>query len=665
MARYKSQIPTIQPVRSNKPELLSSLAQRMFAFAEKSADELDREVAKKGKEQGLIDAQGKTEITLRDGKTIADEAWNEGAIASHAAAVKLDIADNVTRIATENPNPEDFSSAATAYGSGMLEGVPEELQPLVKDELASTILKGRMNAEQNLRSLQLQERRVQTGDALDLLKSQALDATDNMLYDDAAKYQGQAEDMINALVADSTITPAEGAKYKQEIQDDVDKQTVIGKFKDALEMDKDEEFLKRFSGKKMGAFFSPDKREKILAEMLSIRSRRNSIEALNRKEGLKEINKYVEARANGFTPSKKDTIRVTQLAENAGLTEDFNQKIDDIEVVNAYSKAPVTLRHAKIAELGQGGEIDDYNKWKALKEADARIAKKAQDDGYALGVKQGVITMSPLDYKEPITFEERTRQAKFLSSHYGVEVSPFTDAEVANLVEQTKVMTPAELTDLASSIGGMGNTKALQEIAKKQAPVFAMMAAIEQPQVSETVFFGQRELDLGNVKLPAGDDKKLMESDLYNYMGNVYTGEDLQAIRQSVNAHYAGVHGNNEYDSDIYEQSMKAVTGGVAKMNGYSIELPRGVEDSVMENFIDGFSVESVISIGGVDNRTPVDAAKMIREGIWRSRPGGVYAVITPFGEMMQNGKPLRIEYDPALTGRKPLTFEEFQAKVR
>jgi len=661
--RYESKPVDQAPISGGKDQVFQSLAQKFSAFTNEKENELDREVMKKGQEQGLIDAQGKTAITLRDGNTIADEAWNKGAIASHMSSIKLDLTENLDRIATENPDPEAYSEISKKYTSGLLEGIDDSLKPLVQDEASSLILKGRMKSERALRSSQLDERRIIFGDALDVTASQALDAADSMNLEESDKYQQQHSVFIDAAIADTTITPAEGAKFKSELKENLDDGIVIGQFKSALDAGKDEEFLKKFSSKKLGNFFSPDKREKLLSEMLTLRNHRKSIDAIKKTEGLKEINLYTKALADGFVPSKEDTTHINSLAADAGLSEELDKKVDDIQKVAYYGKAPAADRRAKIEELGKGGELEDYNKWKALKEADARITKMAQDDGYTLAIQQKIIEPTPIDYKQPASFASRNDQAKFLSKHYGVEVSPFTDAETKQLVDATAEMTPAEMTDLAMSIGAMGNTKILKEITKKQAPVFAMMAAIGVPQVSETVFLGQRELKLGNIELPKGDDKISMQGEMSDYLSNVYTGEDLAATIQSIQAHYAAMNGNNNYNKDVLMESMKAVTGGIAKINGYAIELPRGIEEDEMEDFIDDFSNNDVVSIGGVDNRTPDDAAKMIRDGIWRSRPGGVYAVITPFGELMQNGKPLRIKYDPSLSKRTPLSFEEFQEK--
>jgi hypothetical protein len=651
---YESKLARVQPIASNEGRIFQSLASKLQAFTNKQQTILDRDMEKKARQQGLIDAQGKTAITLKTGETIADEAWNEGATKSHIAAVKLDITENLSRIAAENPDPETFANTAKGYGRGLLDGVPEEMRPIVQDELSSMILKGRISADRNMRSAQQAEAKENILNALDLSIGQSLDATDSLNIDDSVKYQEEANELIDGAVAGRILTPAEGAAKKEEIADKIDEQLVIGQFKQALNQGNDDQFLKDFSAKEVGHFFDPRKREQLLAQMLTLRNHRDAISSIKKVDGKKQIAEFLRARSDGYVANSKEESEIRALAEDIEMSDELNKSIDDIDTVSMYGKTPASIRREKIAQYEKGGELEDYNKWKALKEADQRITKAAQQDGYALAVNQGIIEQTPVDYTNPATFATRNDQAKLLSRHYGVEVSPFTNVEVDQLIQATKEMTPQELTGLAESIGAMDNRKVLQEITKKQAPVFAMMAAVGDPIVSETVFTGQRELDLGNVKLPSGEDKQIMLTDLYDELKNVYVGEDLEAIRKSVFAHYAGTHGNQDYDDDVLKQSIKAITGGIATINNFSIELPRNVEADVMEDFIDEFSPEAVKHIGGVDNRTDKDAAKMIRDGIWRSVGSNQYAIITPFGELMQNGKPLRISYDPEIPKRKP-----------
>ena len=658
--RYQSRLAQAQPVQDNRPQLFQSLADKISAFASREADAVDRQVAKKAKEQGLADAQGKTEITLRDGTTIADEAWNEGAKVSHLAAIKLDVTENISRIAAENPDPEEFYEVAKGYSAGLLEGVDDRFKPVIENELSNVIMRGKVSAQKDLRTAQLKEQQAVSSDAFDLISAQTLDAADSNNIEMTEELQGQANTMIDGMVANTALTAAEGVKAKAELSDKIDSQIVIGEFKKALEKDKDEEFLKKFASKKLNKFFDPTKREKLLTEMLTIRKHRDSISSIKKAAATKEIKLFLKAKADGYTASKDETIRISKMADDADLTEEFNKSVEDIDEISFYGKATAVDRREKISTLQASGDLDDYSKWKQLKEADARITKAAQKDGYALASKQGIIEPTPLDYKEPATFKAREQQAQLLSQHYGVEVSPFTDEEVKQLVASVEGMTPQEQALTAMSIGEMDSPKVFKEIAKNKAPIFAMMAAVGVPEVAETVFTGQIELDSGNVKIA---DKELALADMYEYLGDVYTGENLAAVREASFAHYAATNGNNDYDDDKLKDSMKAVTGGVAKINGSSIELPRDVSEGEMEDFMDDFSVESVISLGGVDNRTPEEAADMIRNGIWRSRPGGTYAILTPAGELMQNGKPLRIKYDPELKPRRALSFEEFMER--
>ena len=114
MTDYQSRLVREDTPTSQTPRVFESLAQRLHAFSNKQQDVLDVQMAKKAKQKGLVDAQGKTDITLKTGETIADENWNAGAMTSHYAALKLDIADNLERISAENPDPETYTEASVS-----------------------------------------------------------------------------------------------------------------------------------------------------------------------------------------------------------------------------------------------------------------------------------------------------------------------------------------------------------------------------------------------------------------------------------------------------------------------------------------------------------------------------------------------------------------------
>ncbi len=652
--RYHGNLINQQPVRSNAPQLFSSLSQRLSAFSNEAENELDVEVAKKAKQKGLIDAQGKTAITLRDGSTIADEAWNEGAVASNLAAIKLDMTENLTRIFEENKdNPKAIKTLSGAYGKGMMKGVPPEIQPLVKDQLATGILNATLKGEANQRTNQRNEQIATTNTAIDTATSELLDALDNGDIEAATDAEIAVKGMIDAMAAGDPTLADDAIKMKAALDKKINRQMVIGEFKKAMDSGKDEEFIKKFQDKKLNKKFDPNDREKLVSEMLTMQKKRDIVLGIKKENFKAELKKVIQARSLGFDVSTADMEQARKNAKAADMLPEFEKAIADIDTVNQYAKSDVTTRRNKIEELNQAGNVDDAPLWQSLRKSDAAIRKAAEDDGYSLGVKQGVIEQTPLDMTKPETFAARKEQAQFLSKHYGVKVSPFTDQETTQFTESLPQMTPDEQVLAATAMSEFNDPKLFQSIAKKGAPVFAVGAAIRDPQIAKVIFQGQSELRLGNaIKLKKTD----YFEDLNDSLGGVYSGENLQANTQAVLAYVAAKDSSGEYDSDLMKEAVTAVTGGIGSINGGMVELPRGVDESRMERFAESFTADTIKALGGVDNRSDEDAARMVRDSMWRSRQNGDggYIVNGRFGALYQNGELLVIQYDPSLPKAKP-----------
>lgn len=250
MPRYQSQPVSQQPIASTEGQLFESLASRLTAFSRQRDDELDRDMAKKAKEQGLIDAQGKTTITLRDGSTIADEAWNQGALSSYEAAVKLDVADNITRISMDNPDdPEAFEIAAKGYAQGIIDGADDSIKPAIQDMLSTTILKGTLSAEKNLRTKERTEHGATLEAGLALSAQKAVDLAEDGDLTGMLESLNQSYEAVDALEIGGFLTPQQANKRREDLSQSTDKAVVMGQFNDARRAGDGDEFLTKFIDK--------------------------------------------------------------------------------------------------------------------------------------------------------------------------------------------------------------------------------------------------------------------------------------------------------------------------------------------------------------------------------------------------------------------------------
>ena len=245
--RYQSRLAQAQPVQDNRPQLFRSLADRISAFASRESNEIDKRVAKKAKEQGFADNQGKTNVTLTDGTTIADEARNVGAIAAFTSATNLDIAENLPRIYAENPDPEEFKAVANRYGAGLTEGLDERLKPAVQDALASSILKYSLKAEAERRTREREEQAsiIEAG----LIESSNMAISDASEGDTDGMLQNvqRSMDSIDSLEEGGFITRPQANKRRKDLNNNTDKAVVMGQFSIARKNGKANDFLSDFT----------------------------------------------------------------------------------------------------------------------------------------------------------------------------------------------------------------------------------------------------------------------------------------------------------------------------------------------------------------------------------------------------------------------------------
>ena len=282
--RYQSQLISPQPIASNAPQLFESLASKLQAFAAKEANELDREMAKKAKERGLIDAQGKTELTLRDGSTIANEAWNEGAISSHLSAIKLDISDNLTRIEAESvKDPEGYAVRAKAYSQGLLEGVPEQVRPMVQDELSSIILKSGTKIASDLRSFERDQHAATTSTAIDLYRTEGENHAKEGDILNATDAQLKAIELTTRLENSGLLTPKAAEKQRNDVTRDIEDQVIYGAFGREMANGRAMKYINNFKSLKELGDRDPEYRKKMVNTMISMMDKSHAISDAERK----------------------------------------------------------------------------------------------------------------------------------------------------------------------------------------------------------------------------------------------------------------------------------------------------------------------------------------------------------------------------------------------
>ena len=244
---FRGNAPEVQAGRSNASAIFGSLASRLKQFSAGEEDRLDKLVFKKGQEQGRIDAQGKTAITLRDGETIADEAWNIGAKASYIAAIDLDTKENLFRIEAESESdPVAYKAKATAWASGLIEDAPDSLKPILQDNIAESILRGSQRVENGARTAIRKEQSDTLMASYESTERSAIEQAESGDFGSMIKSLEQAELTIEGMLSGGLISKEKAGELLAKLSEDTDKSVVFYEFDEARKSGNGDEFLAKF-----------------------------------------------------------------------------------------------------------------------------------------------------------------------------------------------------------------------------------------------------------------------------------------------------------------------------------------------------------------------------------------------------------------------------------
>lgn len=360
----------------------------------------------------------------------------------------------------------------------------------------------------------------------------------------------------------------------------------------------------------------------------------------------------------------KEILKDTRLAFDIGMdvtSEEYKialdsakrlgtEEVEDLMVAkNAakYMKLPSSARKELLPQVTGARNSEQV---KALQDADARIKSEVNKDGYAFGIKQGLVEPVQLDLSDPQSFgdalTQKVKNAEYLSIHYGQDVSPLTEGEADMMTKAIKAMTPQDKTGLALAMGT--NIKVWEQLDKKNAGLFAMAGAIGEPDIMQAIFEGQEKLANGTIKTPSKEEYLTAFDDK---VGNVYKGKDRKNMLDAALAHYYATNEDTLFDADNFEESIEAVSGGIGEVNGSKIELPRGIPEDDFEDYVDEFTPDMVRHFGGVWSMSDDKAAKVIQDAQLVSIGQNRY-LVTVNGMALQKPsgeEPFIVSYDQPL----------------
>lgn len=657
---------------------LNQFSNKATGLARKSAVEKGVEEAQQvelRKKDGLTQAPEKREVSLGERiltGNITQDAYNKTLSNAYMASIGNDIREKVRGIESENPdNIVAFNEQVAGFAKGVIGGVDQSARQDVQSFIDGQISNARARVHGKTIQKNKAEAAAETFSAINAFSddSASLSREGNQLG--AAEAIAQAFTLIDGMVDSGGMRSDKAAIAKREIEREASEQNSRKNFDDVIAKEgplEAQKKLDKIRGKAPRGWTPDEWKTYTNSQQADINrqlSRQKAAEQEVKKEAVIALKQYEAAVSLGFEVSNEEKLRVKGLVAGSAGQDQF----DRINKTAAFSVLSLDDRSKHLNEV-QTGQLDDVADFSSMLQANNEINKMAIDDGYSLGVKQGIINEITFDPSDPLSLKLKADQAETLSDHYGVPVSPLTDGEANALSVGIEEMTIQEKVQLANTLNSA--PAVWGQISPKNQQVFSMAGATGDNVLMATVFTGQ-ELLKEKLVSAAKPSEYLSVSD--EFLSDVYGIQDKSSILEAAKAHYAATAGNVDvFDQDAFETSLSAVTGGIGEVNGNKVELPRGVDEDTFEDFIDEFSSEQVESIGGILGFTDNQAANVIQNGKIKSVGANKYIVMANETQALfkTDGTPLIIEFTAEAQAQqeakkfiKAKTIESAISKIR
>ena len=636
----------------------NSLINRLQSFKQSTERLVDVVETKRGQEEaqqvqlqkegGITQAPKKKEVGIAEKILtggVSANAYNKSLETAYLASLGNDTKEAINSIEAENPdNTLKFNEKAQGYVKGLLKGVDPSVQQQVAQFAETQVSNSRIRVNRKNILKNKAEAVAQSSEAITSFGNESARLAREGNQTGAAEFALQSFETIDGLVASGDLATDKAANIKREINREMTEQISRKKFDDILESkgtDEAEAELNKIRGKAPKGWTPDEWSTYTNSQQTDINRQKAKASARSQavsKEANKALKQYETAVSLGFEVDPQEKIRVKELV--AGTTQ--QEQFDRINKTAAFSVLSSADRGQELNNA-ETGQLDDVADFTAMLKANNEITKLAIEDGYSLGIKQGIINEISFNPSDPLTLSLKADQAETLSSHYGVPVSPLSDGEANSLSGSIDLMTVGEKVQLANTLNEA--PAVWGQISPKNQQAFSMAGATGDNVLMSTVFNGQ-ELLKNKLVTAAKPSEYLTVSE--DFLGDVYGIQDKSAILEAAKAHYASTTGNVDvFDTNAWETSLSAVTGGIGEVNGNKVELPRGVDEDTFDDFIEEYSGLQVEALGGVLGFTDNQAANVIQNGKIKSIGANKYIVMTDKAQALfkKDGEPLVIEF--------------------
>lgn len=574
---------------------------------QKLTEQETKEAARLGIQQGAAGEQ-----QYREDDSPQSAAYNKGLLLAYEARQKRDTKETLTRYENEKADdPEGFKFLADNYLKTSTEGLPPEMAFVVSENIKNSITDRYTRLSNAMYERERKESIAVVTESVEDSRVDILNAAREGNEDALNAHTAEAARLLDEGLQSNLLDAATVNKFRDELARQVYVETQIGKVDRLLDDGGVEDAQEYIDNIKANKDYGPQQHDAVKADLQTrVNKRKSALLAESQalaKEARETVANYENAAALGYEVSPEEKANAYKIASG---DEDLTQRLMSVDKLSNFSVLPASDR-SQMLTAAQTGQLDDVGEYDSMARVNAAINKQAIENGYQLGIQQGIIKPIALDVNNPDTLLARVKQADALSEHYGVDVSPITDGEaqsISNMIDEAA--TVDEKIQIAKTLAVAPNAWGM--ISKKNKGAFTVAGASGDESVMRAVFTGEELIKNKLATPPTSNDYLPALNDL---VADIYSAQDKAAIAQAAVAYYAATTPTGMFDESAFIDAVESITGGIGEYNGYKLQLPRGVVEDDFEDFIDNIDTNFIMENGGVANTISNDIPDMIKSG--------------------------------------------------
>jgi len=672
-----------QAVKTSKDEAnnMFKLADRLREFSNRAMDREDQQAGIEGKQAGMTAASGQVGgIDLSDNSTIRSRAFNQGAQMSHAAQIKIDINENMSRLYQENQfDLQAFQEKSAGYKKGLLAEVDPSMFAMAEADLNSAMSNGTIKIGDGLYKIERNEQvsaikksvNIAEELALQLSANGDIEGADNQIAQIAAAIQVGIDQNLPGIDQEYLDS------YMAKLTESADSELVLGVFKRELEgngIEAAETALDAFAayddslvddnGDEVSIL--PSTKRSIVGSMETLinraKSERNgelskatALKNAERKILKDDVTQHISAlnlnqfpktledlkkKLIGFPELQRDLARAEYEAAQAAVFMKHNPTTMEFLINDMNGKKNLSPEKAKLLERMKGIHKDTLTRMKT--------------DMLNLAVEQGIVgELDLINFADPEAIKNRILQYRTAQDHYGTTGgSPLTAQEtdqLVNALDDTETSATNKMVLLSNLVEGFGDasTDLFENMFNKSAPEYIVVGELINEartsnisgllRVGENILLGMESIEKGLVEVDPDlkDQIRMAFGEAANENPD-YT----QMILQSTLALYMQRNKGNTEDianvDDEIERALTDITGGILEFNNRKFIAPdRTIGQDAFDKNIEELTRNDLNAMGGVHLNSYSAATaleKIQKDGLFVSVGQGKYTIIIDDG---------------------------------